>query len=50
MDEIQIDLAPLLLGGGVRLFDYLNIKPNELESAHVIAALGVTHLGFRVKK
>jgi dihydrofolate reductase len=50
MDEIHIDVAPLLLGKGVRLFDHLNIEPTELESMRVIAALGVTHLGFRVVK
>lgn len=48
MDEIHIDVAPLLLGKGVRLFDHLKIKPIELESIRVVAAPGVTHLGFRV--
>ena len=50
LDEIQIDLAPVLLGGGVRLFDHLGTKPIELESTGVIAAPGVTHLKFRVVK
>lgn len=50
MDEIHIDVAPLLLGKGVRLFDHLNIKPIELERLRAIAAPGVTHLGFRVVK
>jgi dihydrofolate reductase len=50
MDEIHIDVAPLLLGKGVRLFDNLNIKPIELEHIGVVAAPGVTHLGFRVVK
>jgi dihydrofolate reductase len=50
MDEIHIDVAPLLLGKGVRLFDHLNIKPTELESLRVVEAPGVTHLGFRVLK
>ncbi|MGE5776745.1 MAG: dihydrofolate reductase family protein, partial [Chloroflexota bacterium] len=31
MDEIHIDVAPLLLGKGVRLFDHLNIEPTHLE-------------------
>jgi len=48
MDEIHIDVVPLLLGNGVRLFDHLNIKPIELESIRVVEAPGVTHLGFRV--
>jgi dihydrofolate reductase len=50
MDEIHVDVAPLLLGSGVRLFDHLSIKPIELESIRVIEAPGVTHLGFRVVK
>jgi dihydrofolate reductase len=48
LDEIYIDLVPVLLGGGVRLFDRLSIKPIELESIGVAEAPGVTHLGFRV--
>ena len=50
MDEIHIDVVPLLLGNGVRLFDHLDIKPIELESIRVVEAPGVTHLGFRVLK
>jgi dihydrofolate reductase len=50
VDEIYIDVAPLLLGKGVRLFDHLNIKPTELERIRAVAAPGVTHLGFRVVK
>lgn len=48
MDEIHLDVAPLLLGKGVRLFDHLNIEPMTLERIHAIEAPGVTHLGFRV--
>lgn len=50
MDEIHVDMAPLLLGKGVRLFDHLQIEPTALEPIHVITAPGVTHLGFRVIK
>lgn len=50
MDEIHLDVAPLLLGNGVRLFDHLNIKPVQLERIRVVEAPGVTHLGFRVMK
>jgi dihydrofolate reductase len=50
MDEIHIDVAPLLLGKGVRLFDHLDIEPTDLERIRVLAAPGVTHLGFRVMK
>ena len=50
MDEIHLDVAPLLLGSGVRLFDHLHIKPITLERIHAIEALGVTHMAFRVVK
>jgi dihydrofolate reductase len=50
LDEIHIDVVPILLGAGVRLFDQLGTEPIELESIRVIEAPGVTHLGFRVVK
>jgi dihydrofolate reductase len=50
MDEIHVDVAPILLGKGVRLFDHLEIEPTDLERIRVLAAPGVTHLGFRVIK
>jgi dihydrofolate reductase len=48
VNEIHISLAPLLLGGGVQLFDNLGKVPIELESLWMVEAPGVTHLGFRV--
>lgn len=50
VDEIHVDIAPLLLGKGVRLFDNLGAGPIELENVRVVAAPGVTHLGFRVRR
>ncbi|MCC6457303.1 MAG: dihydrofolate reductase [Caldilineaceae bacterium] len=50
LDEIQIHLVPVLLGGGIRLFDHLGTEHIELESTRVIDSVGVTHLRFRVKK
>jgi dihydrofolate reductase len=50
LDEIQIDLVPLLLGDGIRLFDNLGAQPIELERTGVIEGTGVTHLVFRVVK
>ena len=50
MDEIHIDVVPILLGNGVRLFDHLGIEPIRLESIRAIEAPGVIHLGFRVVK
>jgi dihydrofolate reductase len=48
LDEFQIHVAPLLLGGGVRLFDQLGTEPVELEATRVIASPAVTHLRYRV--
>jgi dihydrofolate reductase len=48
LDEIHVDLVPVLLGDGVRLFDHLGPGPIELERARVVEAPGVTHLTFRV--
>ncbi|MCB0174549.1 MAG: dihydrofolate reductase family protein [Anaerolineae bacterium] len=48
VDEIYVDVAPVLLGSGVRLFDHLETTQIELERIRAIEAPGVTHLGFRV--
>ena len=45
LDEVQIHLIPVVLGGGRRLFGGEHI---ELELIRVIDAPGVTHLRFRV--
>jgi dihydrofolate reductase len=50
VDEIGIDLVPVLLGQGVRFFDNLGPEPIELERTSVVAAPGVTHLRFRVAR
>jgi dihydrofolate reductase len=50
LDEIEIDLVPVLLGRGIRLFEYLGIEPIKLERTIAVLAPGVTHLRFRVKK
>ena len=50
VDEIQIDIAPLLLGDGLRLFERINADVIELENMGVIASAGVTHLRFRIVK
>jgi len=50
LDEVHVNLAPVLLGGGIRLFEHLGTTPIDLESTRVIEAPGVTHLTFRVVK
>jgi dihydrofolate reductase len=48
LDEIHIDLVPLLLGAGIRLFDNLGATPIALEQTLAVEAAGVTHLRYRV--
>jgi dihydrofolate reductase len=50
LDEIHIALVPVLLGQGVRLFEYIGIEPIELERTAASGSPGVTHLSFRVIK
>jgi hypothetical protein len=50
VDEIQIELAPILLGDGIRLFDQLNTGPIQLEKILVLDTPDVTHLMYRVVK
>ncbi|MBI1881233.1 MAG: dihydrofolate reductase, partial [Chloroflexi bacterium] len=38
LDEIQINLVPVLLGDGIRLFDQLDAEQIELERTRVIAS------------
>jgi dihydrofolate reductase len=48
LDELHIDLAAVLLGSGVRLFDNLADTPAVLGSPTVVAGVGVTHLRYPV--
>lgn len=48
LDEVRIDLVPLLLGSGVRLFDNLTQTPKILGSPDVVPGVGVTHLRYVV--
>jgi dihydrofolate reductase len=48
LDEIQVNVVPLLLGSGVRLFDHLGRNSITLEQVRVIESEGVTHLRYRV--
>jgi dihydrofolate reductase len=50
VDELHIDIKPLLLGEGLRLFEHLNPEPIELETTRVIESPDFTHLQFRVVK
>jgi dihydrofolate reductase len=49
LDELQLHVAPVLLGGGVRLFDD-GTGRIELECTRVIQSPAVTHLTYRPKR
>lgn len=48
LDEMQIHLSPVLLGGGIRLLDDLEKADVRLEATRVIESPAVTHLRYRV--
>jgi dihydrofolate reductase len=47
VDELELHVVPLVLGGGARLFDGLG-PDLQLEQVRAIEAPGVTHLKYRV--
>lgn len=49
LDEIALDVAAVLLGSGVRLFEHLDATPAVLGNPSVIAGVGVTHLRYPVR-
>ena len=48
LDEIGVDVAAVLLGAGVRLFDHIANAPVALGNPTVITGVGVTHLRYPV--
>ena len=50
VDEIAVDLAPVLLGEGIRFFGELARAPLFLDDPQVIQGTRVTHLRFRVSR
>lgn len=48
LDEMCIDVAAVLLGSGVRLFDHLADTPAILGNPSVVQGAGVTHLRYPV--
>ncbi len=50
LDELHIDIAAVLLGSGVRLFDHLACTPARLGNPSVVAGVGVTHLRYALHR
>jgi len=50
VDELHIDLAAVLLGSGVRLFEKLAHTPAMLGNPTLVQGVGVTHLRYPVRK
>jgi dihydrofolate reductase len=48
LDELHIDVAAVLLGSGIRLFDHLALAPLVLGDPKVYQGKGVTHLRYTV--
>ena len=49
LDEIQVDIAAVFLGSGIRLFDHLAGTPTVLGNPEVIQGVGVTHVRYPVR-
>jgi dihydrofolate reductase len=49
VDEIDLSIAPLLLGGGSRLFEGVGIDAVALEQVRAVDAPGVTHIKYGVR-
>ncbi|WP_444947293.1 dihydrofolate reductase family protein [Micromonospora ureilytica] len=50
LDEVHVDLVPVLLGSGIPLFADLKIAPLQLDGPFsVVEGDGVTHLAYRVR-
>jgi dihydrofolate reductase len=49
LDEMEIRLVPVLLGGGRRLFDSLGPDHIEFELVRRLEGPGVLHLRYRIQ-
>jgi dihydrofolate reductase len=48
VDEIDVSIAPLILGAGARLFDGLEHETLKLKQIRAVDAPGVTHIKYDV--
>ena len=49
LDVLELHVAPVLLGGGARLFENLGGADVRLEQVRAVEAPGVTHVKYRVR-
>ncbi|WP_284714037.1 dihydrofolate reductase family protein [Streptomyces sp. G3] len=50
VDELQLHVVPVLLGGGLRLFEGLGARRRDLERVRVVETPPATHLKYRFVK
>jgi dihydrofolate reductase len=48
VDELTIDLVPVLLGGGVRLFDFTMKEACQIKQVAAVHAPRATHLMYEI--
>jgi riboflavin biosynthesis pyrimidine reductase len=48
VDEMQIHVAPVLLGGGKRLFEHFGATMPRLEQLNVRSSPHATHIRYRL--
>ena len=48
LDELELHIVPVLLGGGARPFSEFGDAEVQLEQVRAVEAPGVTHLKYRV--
>jgi dihydrofolate reductase len=49
LDEMDLHVVPLLLGGGARLFDNTDGKQTAYECVRVVSSPSVTHYRYRLR-
>jgi dihydrofolate reductase len=50
IDEMEIHVVPILLGGGARLFDNMDGRQTAYESIRVVSSPAVSHYKYRLRR